>query len=274
MKLAFSTLGCHDFTLDQIIASAQKYGYGGLELRHVAGTVRLWELPEFSSPAALEATKKKLDDAGLTVCGIGASGSFASSGLPHRRALMDDLKRWAEVAQGLNCPYLRVFGGPVPQGMSLPAARHSSAEGLSEAVPVMAKYGVTLLLETHDSFSMARDLLPLLRMVQGPVGIVWDILHPIRFGETLEDTWASLAPFIKHVHLKDSRIYNDRGFDYIIPGQGILPLPQMIRTLQRSGYQGWYSFEWERGWHPEIPHSDVAFPAYIEYMKPFAAQQG
>ncbi len=36
MKLAFSTLGCPDWTLEQCVAAAGAYGYAGIELRYSA----------------------------------------------------------------------------------------------------------------------------------------------------------------------------------------------------------------------------------------------
>ena len=37
MKLSFATLGCPNWTLEQIAANAQTMGYDGVELRGVAG---------------------------------------------------------------------------------------------------------------------------------------------------------------------------------------------------------------------------------------------
>ena len=269
MKLSFSTLGCHEYTLDQIIACGKKYGFNGVELRHVEKNVLLWELPDFSSAASLAASKRKINDAGLEVCVVGASGSFSLPGLFKRREQMDLLRRWSEVAQGLGCPYVRVFGGPVPDGQSMEETLKWSSDGLNEAIPVMAKYGVTLLLETHDSFSSSKGLLPLIQRLNGSFGIVWDILHPIRFGEVIEETWNKLGPFVKHIHMKDSKVYSDKDFDFKFMGEGKLPIPWIMKILAAAGYKGYYSFEWERGWHPEIPSCEIAFPHYVEYMRQF-----
>ena len=269
MKLSFSTLGCHEYTLDQIIDCGKKYGFNGVELRHVEKNVNLWELPDFSSGASLAASKRKLDDAGLAVCVVGASGSFAKAGLEHRREQTDLFKRWAEVAQGLGCPYIRVFGGPVPEGQTMEETLKWDIDGYNEAFPEIAAFGVTMLFETHDSFSTSRGLLPLLQNLRGSFGVVWDLLHPLRFGEPYEETWRNLGPWVKHIHVKDSRVFSETDFDFMLPGEGILPLPGMIELLKKGGYQGYYSFEWERGWHPEIPPCDISFPRYMEYMRQF-----
>ena len=269
MKLSFSTLGCHDYTLDQIISCGKKFGFDGVELRHVENNVKLWETPDFCSPASLAAAKRKLSGAGLPVCVVGASGSFAQAGLEHRKEQIELFKRWAEVAQGLDCPYIRVFGGPVPEGQSMEETLKWDAEGYNEAFPLIAKYGVTMLFETHDSFAASKGLVPLLKMLEGSFGVVWDILHPLRFGEPIEETCRNLGPWLKHIHIKDSKVFSETEFDFMLPGEGVLPIPRIMELLKSGAYDGYYSFEWERGWHPEIASCELAFPAYIRYMRRF-----
>ena len=41
MKLAFTTLACPDWTLEQAVDAAQRYGYAGIELRLLDGGARL-----------------------------------------------------------------------------------------------------------------------------------------------------------------------------------------------------------------------------------------
>jgi len=269
MKLSFSTLGCHDYTLDQIISCGKKFGFGGVELRHVENNVKHWELPDFASAAALAVSKKKFGDAGLEVCVVGASGSFAKAGLAHRREQTELFKRWAEVAQGLGCPYIRVFGGPVPEGQTMEETLKWDVEGYNEAFPLISKYGVTMLFETHDSFAASKGLLPLLNMLEGSFGVIWDILHPLRFGEPIEETYRNLKAWLKHVHMKDSRVFSETEFDFMFPGEGVLPIPRIMELLASGGYNGYYSFEWERGWHPEIASCELAFPSYVRYMRRF-----
>jgi hypothetical protein len=37
--------------------------------------------------------------------------------------------------------------------------------------------------------------------------------------------------------------------------------------LRNDGYQGYYSFEWEKLWHPELEEPEVALPAYVSAMR-------
>ena len=41
----------------------------------------------------------------------------------------------------------------------------------------------------------------------------------------------------------------------------------MIKQLQADGYTGFYSFEWEKRWHPELPEPERALPQYVDFMR-------
>jgi sugar phosphate isomerase/epimerase len=112
-------------------------------------------------------------------------------------------------------------------------------------------------------------LLPIINGLKGKIGVIWDILHPIRFSEPFEVTAHNLKPYIKHVHIKDSKVFNEEYFDFELPGNGSMPIPRLIENLKSISYEEYLSFEWEKGWHPEIFHCDIAFPHYISYIKKY-----
>ena len=47
----------------------------------------------------------------------------------------------------------------------------------------------------------------------------------------------------------------------------MLPLKAVISRLQQDGYEGFYSFEWEKRWHPELPEPERALPRYVDFMR-------
>jgi sugar phosphate isomerase/epimerase len=99
---------------------------------------------------------------------------------------------------------------------------------------------------------------------------LWDVHHPFKFfGEPLAETYQSLKPYIRHVHLKDSAPGTgaDGGVRYCLLGQGIMPVEQVIGLLRDGGYQEWIAFEWEKRWHPEIEEPEVALPAFIRTFR-------
>lgn len=271
MKLAFSSLSCPSCTVDEIIQFALKYGFQGVELRTVQSTIDLWDLEDFSMEALPE-TRRRFENAGLEVVVVGTSISFAKEEPGWRSRQLELLEKFCVIAQGLGCPYLRVFGGPIPSGSTYEAVLERDIDGYRQAVETAASYGVTLLFETHDDFSTSAALLPLLEAVGSRAGVIWDILHPYRFGEPMETTCQNLLPYLRHVHVKDSSRYSGEGFDIILPGQGTVPIREALSLLKDCGYEGYLCFEWEKHWHPEIQEAELALPEYVNYMRRYAGE--
>ena len=48
MKLSFSTLGCPNWSFDEILLRANQYGYDGVAFRGLGGEFDLTKVPEFS----------------------------------------------------------------------------------------------------------------------------------------------------------------------------------------------------------------------------------
>ncbi len=266
MKLAFSSLACPSCHVDELIHMAKVYGYDGIELRTLENTTDLWELEDFY-PENLSATNSKFKDAGISVIVVGTSISFGRPELKYRDNQFQVLRKFCEIARGLCCPYLRVFGGPVPEGQTYEDVLARDIYNYKTAVDIANTYNVKLLFETHDDFSTSNAILPLLKGIGKEAGIIWDILHPYRFGEPIEVTYKNLMPYINHVHIKDSFTYSKKGFDMALPGQGNIPIPLALSLLKNSGYNGYLCFEWEKHWHPEIAEAHISLPHFINYIK-------
>src|SRR5215207_8739621 len=72
LALGFSTIGCPNYDVGQVIAMAEGNGYSGVEIRFLRGTVDLASLDEFS-PARIGETRRRFEDAGVEVVGINTS---------------------------------------------------------------------------------------------------------------------------------------------------------------------------------------------------------
>ena len=46
------------------------------------------------------------------------------------------------------------------------------------------------------------------------------------------------------------------------------------RSWHKAGYQGYYCFEWEKKWHPEIEDPEIAFPHYAKLMAEYLTAAG
>jgi sugar phosphate isomerase/epimerase len=267
ISFGLSTLGCPNYSVDQVIAMAVANGYRGVEIRFTRGTIDLASLPEFSGSGLAE-TRRKFEDAGIAVVGVGTSLRMVSLDADVRAKQMEAARVNTAIAAGLGAKYLRVFGGPLSKEQDRERTLDAIAVGLGAIGEWSAQSGVTSLLETHDDFSRSASILDLYRRgMSEKVEVLWDTLHSYRHGESAEETWAALGPRIRLVHVKDATVATPETFDFALTGEGRMPVGGFIDLLEAKGYDGFVNFEWEKGWHPEIAEPEIALPHFMQWVR-------
>jgi len=266
ISFGFSTIGCPDYDIDQVVAMAKDNGYSGVEIRFLRGTVDLPALAEFS-PGRIRETRKRFDDAGIEVVGINTGVRMVSLDKSARSQQVDAARTNLGIAEALGAKYLRLFGGPLPPDQDRETTLDAVAAGLGEIAEMTLARGVTSLIETHDSFCRSASILDLYRRgASDKLGVLWDTLHSYRHGESGEETWSALGDRIKLVHVKDAFKATPDAFDFALTGEGTVPVKSFVHLLARKGFDGYVNFEWEKGWHREIADPEVALPHFARLM--------
>jgi sugar phosphate isomerase/epimerase len=265
MRYAFSTLACPAWSIETTVAIATRLGYAGLELRLLDGEV----IDPRADRAAVLRAATLAPEAGLVICALDSSCRLNQPEVERRRAERETLRRWIDLAAAADAPVLRVFGGedeperPTADGTALASEMLNAVAEEAEAA------GVSIALETHDSFSSARRVAEALSSVPSPaMGCLWDILHTHLAGEPPDEVIALLGPRILHVHVKDGS-GAEGGLRLTLLGEGEAPLAASLRNLDSIGYHGWISVEWEKKWHPEIADPEVALPQHLGVLRSF-----
>src|ERR1041384_8853135 len=106
MKLAFSTLGCPDWDLAEVIAGARKYRFDGIELRALSGSLDLPGRHEFAAEQ-IATTREYLKREGIEVCCVDTSCTFHSVDASERADQVNMALVHAELAQKLGAPLIR-----------------------------------------------------------------------------------------------------------------------------------------------------------------------
>jgi sugar phosphate isomerase/epimerase len=192
-----------------------------------------------------------------------------------RRRAAEDLKNAAHAAKLLGVDVVIGFTGssvwskfyffpPILQA-EIEAGYRDFSERFLPILDVFQQEGVRFALEVHPT-EMAYDLVTTERSLNSlnyhpnfcfnfdPSHLVHQMIDPVNFINEFGDR-------IVHVHVKDTRLqlngrnsilgshldFGDprRGWDFVSPGRGDVKWDLIIRALNRVGYRGPLSIEWE-----------------------------
>jgi sugar phosphate isomerase/epimerase len=269
MQLAFTTLGCPGWTLEQAVAAAQRYGYAGIELRLLDG--------ELLSPDLDQPSRRRVRDvcaaAGLPIICVDTSVKIAQPDPAERAAQVQAGLAMLELAAEWSAPLIRVFGGP-PANTPADVAASAAAECLAPLAERGRALGVAVALETHDAFAAGAAVRQVLdRTPSLGAGALWDTLHPCRVGESVDQTLNLLGDRLLHVHIKDGARPADGSPEWRLTllGQGDVPTQAILAALQGHGYDGWLAVEWEKRWHAELDEPEVALPQHADTLRAYLA---
>jgi sugar phosphate isomerase/epimerase len=272
--IAFSTLGCPAWSWKTILDHADRLGYAAIELRGVAGEMDLPKVPELSGSRLAE-TKKDLAALGLVISDLGASARMHEKDAAARAKQLDEGRRFIDLAHALGVKYVRMFGDKVPEGESRDEVIQRVVDGFQEMAAHARPAGVVVLIESHGDFTGSKDLEKILTGVGSEAfALLWDAHHTFVAGkEQPAETYAALGRWVRHTHLKDSK---PEGTErrYVLTGTGEVPVKEQVRVLAAARYPGYYCFEWEKKWHPEIEDPEVAFPHYAKVMAEYLSAAG
>jgi sugar phosphate isomerase/epimerase len=268
--LSFSTLGCPDWTFAQIVDFAVQQGYGGIEVRGILRQLDLTKCDEFSSPANIAATMKIMKEKGLKFVDLGSSATMHFSDPEERKKNLDEGRRFIDLAHAVKCPFVRVFPNIFPKEKTKEETMDLMVKGLLELGDHAKHSDVKVLIESHGELVKIDDLEKILQAAEHPhVGMIWDVTNMwTSTKESPVQVYQRLKEYIHHTHIKDAKLVDGK-IQYTFLGKGDVPIFQAIDALSKGGYKGYYSFEWEKLWHPELEAPELAIADYAKTMKEY-----
>jgi sugar phosphate isomerase/epimerase len=190
-------------------------------------TLEIWEgwLGKLTD-ADLAALRDRLDGLGMT--------PVISSGLQH-----GDMDLCIRAALALNANLIRMALTPILCGERHAAGQRwfellaSVRSKLGEYAPRAAAHGLTIIIENHQDFT-SRELVGFCEEFGHAVRIVFDTGNTFPVAEAPLDFTRVIAPYVRHVHLKDYRVQaTDDGFRLVrcAIGDGAVPFPELVAIL-------------------------------------------
>jgi len=238
-----------------LFADIQAAGEAGFEL------IELWagKLDRALQERGIAAVQDALAGTGVRPWAINSIEHISFRSQDDERNIKQRCRQLCDVARQIGCPYIVVVPGKAPAGTGEKEIAEESARILS-VLSDIAGPDVGLAFEfiggqglSVGTLGQAVDAVELCG--RDNVGVVLDCFHFHAGGSSFGD-FDKLEPeklFIFHINDAEDRPREElRDSHRLLPGEGILPLKEIISSLRKIGYDNMVSIElfrpeyWER----------------------------
>jgi len=240
-KFCLNTSTIRPASLVEKIQAAAKAGFDSLEL---------WsdELTRYEQEGgSLEDLRKRIEDNGLEVASIIALHRWMQTeGEEHKQAL-EEARRRLDQAARLRCPHIVASPTPNRPGVDIldAARRYRELVDLGqrfEVIPAMEFLGFF-----QNVFRLGQAVAIAIESGHPLACIVPDTFHMFRGGSGFSGLRHLNGSFLAIFHINDAPAEppRERQSDAhrVLPGDGVLPLEQVLRDLRDIGYRGQLSLE-------------------------------
>ena len=193
--------------------------------------------PEAPPDAFLYAFKRKALRLGLDISGTGVRNDFTVAERSVRDADLVLVKRWADVAQRMGAPMVRVFAGRgVADGHTEAETTAWVVEGLKACVDYGSSRGILIVLQHHDDLlkTAAQTLALRERVASDWFGLNVDI-GSLRTTDDPYTEIARLAPYACTWQIK-AQVYRKGVAEDV-------DVVKIIRIVREAGYRGYIQLE-------------------------------
>lgn len=223
-------------------------GYARAGFRYVEPWIS--KIDEFAARESLAVARRILGDTGLTPVAACAQGGIVEP-LPaaEQAKNFDQLKHKLEVCAELGIPRLVVHS--VGRDKYTAADYEPAAERLRKAADMAQPLRAMIVLEFVRGTAFCGSLstsVHILRQANHPnARLLMDLFHFWGGFSKFEDLELLKNGEPEHVHIDDlpagvpREILTDR--DRVPPGEGVIPIPKIIRALRQKKYKGAFSIE-------------------------------
>ncbi|KRV49719.1 xylose isomerase [Wenjunlia vitaminophila] len=250
--------------LDRQLEAVRRLGWATVELRSVDG-VAVADLDR----AAFDRVVGTLADAGIGVsCVDSRIANWARSVSTPFQDDLAELDVLAERCAALGTRQVRIMSYP-NAGLPEPEWEREALARIRRLTARAEAAGLLLLHENCAGWASSdpRRMLRMLEVADSPaLRLLFDVGNGIAYGYQAFDLLADIAPWVRHVHVKDGTGDTSQQ-RYCLPGDGDCRVADSLRHLLEHGYRGTVSIE------PHLnirPHEGWADPSG-DYVDAFVA---
>ena len=241
MKIGFMSSVCPKQTLPELVKTANKYGYKGIEFRVEWGHKNGIELT--ATDSELAAARKILADGGIEATCIATGCKFNMEDPAEQKANAETLRKYIALAAGVGAPYLRTFGDGLSDDASVRSKTLDLAAESYASVNDWAKqHGVEVLVETHTNMlgQYARHILA--KADASNLNVLWHIGHHLRYGQSVDECYPYIRGHVRHLHF-GTRVERDGVVDEAATKRLDAENLRSFELLKADGFGGFFSVE-------------------------------
>jgi sugar phosphate isomerase/epimerase len=219
---------------------AAEHGFASLELS-------FWPAPMDPKLEAGPALKKKMDAAGIAVCGVGIWGrNFISPDDAERKQAWQELGRAMDYAQAMGAPFV-IMGAGEDADKPLAEKMEAFLPNFTRACEQARKHNLRLAIYncTWANFITGPAAWEALfqALPDAPIGIKFDPSHPYHAKQDYLRHLRDFGDRVLHLHAKDVQYVAGAAFTEPPAGLGDIRWGNLISILYHHGYQGHIAFE-------------------------------
>ncbi len=244
MQLGYNGATTMTSNLETDIRIAGRAGFDGLEITAT-------KLDTFLTNHLIADARKLIDTARLKTYAINSIEKINFREAKGRAEVLARTRQLCEYAQALACPWIIAVPGPAPEGTQWEAIRDNTVTSLRAMSEIATPYGVNLAFEFLGfpwcSVRTAAQGWEIVRVTDhANVGMVIDTCHFYAGGSTLESIRAIDAKKLAIFHINDVEPMPKEEItdsNRLFPGDGVIPLKEIISAVRGTGYDGIVSVE-------------------------------
>jgi len=264
MKIAVCHYSLHrvfveqQWTLNKFAEYVKELDVPGIDFH-----VRFLDSPE----TAADKIQAALDATGLELSGLSMSNNFNVQNEKKYREQIDTVKVWLKVANQVNAPVSRVFGGHINDRSNpdmLNQGMENVLNALKELVPVAEEQGVILALENHGGLPCTgKEQVEIIEKINSPyLRATIDVGNYMQAPQDGAEGTAIAAKHCAYLHFKDFRRLPDGKLKATVVGEGDIDHRKCMQSVVDAGFDDYVALEYE-GSEDEL----TGVPKSIQYMK-------
>lgn len=244
MKIALNGATTMHADLPTDILAAKQAGFDCVEI----WAAKLYKYLQTNTTADL---KKLLDDNNLTAWSINSIEHITFRDAEDYAKIKAETEELSKIARDLNCPYVVVVPGKLPEDATKEEIIAESETVLNELADISEKYGVSLAFEFLGQTDCSVQTLDLCNEIvekvnRKSIGLVLDSFHFYAGNSTFEaiETLNPDKLFIFHINDAEN-LPKEQLTDAhrLYPGTGILPLTEIKQRFDKIGFDKIVSIE-------------------------------